>query len=115
MENRQITLFTPKGEYFEYKKINEENFYETVAYVGLRLCEGYAVLIDDKIFTPIKLPEFLAAMQKLNDIDDLYEYFFPCLVYIKRVQFENNCIFWDSHPEILNEIKTKYGNTFNIV
>lgn len=110
METKQVTLFSPNGVFMENRSINEENFMVMVAYFGLRLCNGHAILLDNIIYTPIKLPYFLAAMQRLNDIDGLYEYFFPYLVYIQQAQISRLTEFLESNKKLQKAIE----NSMNI-
>ena len=100
MESKKVSLFTPEGIFFEDRTINDENFYEMVAYMGLRLCEGYMAQMEGIKYPPIKLPDFLADVNNLKNIDNLFDFFFPILTYIRQIQFEDLTDFYDSNPEI---------------
>ena len=88
--------------------IKEDNFYQMVKYLGLKLCGGYSVIVKDKQYKFVDLPDFLADMNHLKKIDSLIDYFLPCLVHIKHIQINNLSEYIDLNSDWLDGIKETY-------
>ena len=80
----EVTLFNSNGEFYQRNIINEHNFDEQVAFLGALLSNGWIVEIDNITYAPIKLPDFLAHMNRLKDISAIYNYFLPYVNYNRQ-------------------------------
>lgn len=78
----EAKLFCQSGQFFEEKKFNDDEHLVATCYLGMRLCQGYGVIVNNQTYLYTNLAEFLAYMNRINDIGDLYNYFLPALAAI---------------------------------
>lgn len=108
MKEMEVTLFNPQGTFCGTYTVNGNNFIEMVAFFGTLLCAGSVVKIADITYTPVKLPEFLADMHRINKNEDfsyLFDTFSPYLDWIKYYKFCKLSEYISLSPEFVRKVE----------
>lgn len=78
----EARLFCHSGLFFEERNFNDDEHLVATCYLGMRICQGYGVIVNNKTYLYPNLADFLADMNRINNIGDLYDYFLPALAAI---------------------------------
>lgn len=75
----EAKVFNQLGQFFEIRKFEEKDHLVATCYLGMRICQGYGVIVNGKTYIYPNLADFLADMNNLCNIGDMYNYFLPAL------------------------------------
>ena len=72
-------VFSPSGKLIEDLSFTKNLHWAATTYLGMRLCQGYGVTIDNNNYLYPNLADFLAYMNRVGNIGDIYNFFLPVL------------------------------------
>ncbi len=78
----EAEVFNQLGQFFETRKFSKNDHLVATCYLGMRICQGYGVIANGKTYIYPKLADFLADMNEISNIGDMYNYFLPALAAI---------------------------------
>ena len=78
----EAQVFYPSGQFYEVRNFNDDEHLVATAYLGMKICQGYGIIVNNKTYLYPNLADFLADMNRINNIGDLYDYFIPALTAI---------------------------------